>query len=414
MNRKLFFILGMAFVFLVACGREGGGTISPQEQSFVRLQLGRNQVPGLDSVVVGVSGSEMAPLHFAYNEFTPQLVLEDIPPGPDRRFVVQVYASGGVLVQQGESVADILSGETVNLTVALQALVGFLHIHVPLGLNNEWGIVSGELQVLDEGGDTFVYSMTLGEGFGAFETTALPLNNPLLVQLKLHDASGSTLFTGERTVVLANIVQNEELTLRSTRGTAAITIQLASMEPLQILANLPVSSKRAPMAANEMLFTEIFAYPKTGGDDYEYLEIYNTTLDTLHLQGCSIGRSRSSSGATSVFALSEAVSVAPMEYYVLGRDSADLADEHYSSFVLSNSGQSLVLFCGDLVLDSLSYLPASDAENPFPLSMGVSMQLPIAQWKQRHQGSSWCSGTQSYTSGSLTFKGSPGAAAICE
>ena len=111
MNRNLFFILWMAFVLLVACGREGSATVSPQEQSFVRLQLGRNQVPGLDSVVVGVSGTEMASMHFAYTEFMPQLVLEDIPPGPDRRFVVQVYESGGVLVQQGESVTDILESD---------------------------------------------------------------------------------------------------------------------------------------------------------------------------------------------------------------------------------------------------------------------------------------------------------------
>lgn len=407
----------MAVLFAMILGGCGGGSSSDPtptlDQGAVRLLLGQNTLPSFDSLVVHISASAMENRHFAYTALTEECILDDIPPGSDRNFKVQVYADGGQLVQQGEAVSDVAAGETIALTVVLQALAGFLQVEVPLGLGNSLGIARGTLTLSATGAADRTVAMLLENGKGSFATGALPLDVEFVLRVQLYNASGTVLYNGQRTVKLATLVQTETLTLTSTQGTARLQLQLASSKPAQILASLPSATRRVPAASAEVIFTELLPYPKTSGDDFEFMELYNTTLDTLELSGCSIARLRTSSGASARLELPAGFTLAPMAYGVLGRDSATFAPLRYQSFVLSNSGQSLVLYCGSVLLDSLYYSAATDTLNPFPLEAGKSLQLPLSNWQKRTLGSSWCAGTRALTMGALTVLSGPGLDAEC-
>lgn len=412
-TKKLIPVLFLLATWLQSCGGDGGGGAVLPTRCEARILLGKESVPLFDSLVVLVSSSDMTSMHFLFSDLQEELKLTDLPPGTDRTFKVQVFADGGQMVQQGEVVSDLPSGEPVTLNMVLLALAGFLRIEVPLGFDNSAGIVAGSMVLKSSGQPDKTYVLQIVDGKGFFLTGALPLNTDFMLQIDLIDTGNVILFNGTRSLRLASLLQNESLALKSTRGEANLVLTLASGEPMQILASLPVAQLRVPVKEHEVLFTELFPYPKTSGDDYEFMELYNTTLDTLDLSGCIIGKTRTSSGATAALSMPTGTLLAPMAYWVLGRDSVSFAQYRYTSFVLSNSGQSLLLHCAGLVLDSLTYALPSDLVNPFPLVAGASMQLPLRNWQSRALGASWCAGEDSVSVGGLPALGSPGKDALC-
>jgi hypothetical protein len=139
-----------------------------------------------------------------------------------------------------------------------------------------------------------------------------------------------------------------------------------------------------------LFFTEISANP-TEGTNFQYMELYNITLDTLQLKGCKIARDQEYSGSTGKLVLNDLI-LPPMEHIVLGRSSVISADYNYGSFQLLLTGQSLGLFCGDsaIAIDTLTY--SNKGDNIFPLEKGRAMQLPLANYENRSLGKSWCFG----------------------
>jgi len=412
-HRFLKCALLFSLLSLAACGG-GDESHSPiLERGSARLLLGKNSVPFFDSLVVEVDGDSMDSRHFQFSSILTDLRLDDLPPGEARSFSVRVYADGGQLVQQGESVADLRSGEETSLTILLVAVAGFLQVEVVLGLENPYGVVSGNLVLRAPDGAERSVSMQISEGKGFFATGALPLGTEFDMQVELYGADGKILFSGNRKVRIADLLQRETLLLHSAQGGAVLKIELAASEPVQILAALPGSQRRIPVRSGEVFLSEFLPYPKTSGDEFEYFELYNSTLDTLALGSCALGRSRSSAGATSLLPLPTELLLPPMSFVVLGRDSVVRAEHRYSGFIMSNSGQSLALFCGTLLLDSLTYASSTDSLNPFPLEVGKSLQLPLSNWKNRQRGSSWCAGGDSLWLGSLLVRGSPGLDAAC-
>ncbi|MDR2732901.1 MAG: hypothetical protein LBB36_06745, partial [Fibromonadaceae bacterium] len=195
---------------------------------------------------------------------------------------------------------------------------------------------------------------------------------------------------GEKQISLSSISQTETMQLQSTLGSAILELETSTSEPTQILAVLPISVSRPPQKYGDLFFTEIFAYPKTSGQDFEYMEVYNSTLDTLLLSGCRVAENETSSTATKKLNMPNNLALPPMEYLFFGRDSVAFAHFNYKSFHLLTAGQSLGFFCGDLVVDTLTFYAKGD--NPFPLEMGKAMQLPLANHVSRTSGASWCFG----------------------
>ncbi|MCL2283420.1 MAG: hypothetical protein FWC26_08910 [Fibromonadales bacterium] len=364
----------MVTLFFAACS--GGGSSGGEEQhgGSAKLMLGRLQIPLFDSISVHVSAANMENMHLSAKSESDNLKIDGIPLGENRKFEVKVYADKGKQILKGEATADIAVNKTVSIPIALTALYGFLRLEIPLGLANSENIHSGTLFL-----DSLQLQMQIENGKGIFNTGALPLNQTFALRIELKDSNGSILFFGEKQIKVSAIQQVETMQLHSTKGSAILELEASSIEPLQILAILPKSKSRVPENYGDLFFTEIFADPKTNGEPFEYMEIYNATLDTLELSECRISQLK----------MPEGLILPPMEFLFFGRDSVENTDFAYESFALTNNGFIISFYCGNSLIDSLS---TKDTDNPFPIARGKAMQLPLSNFMNRNSGNSWCFG----------------------
>ncbi len=364
-------------LFVMACSSVSGEN-EEQSDGTVKLVLGRLQVPLFDSISVHVSADDMKSLHISANSVNDNIKIEGIPLGENRKFEVKVYADNGKEVLEGEAVADIIANQAATIPISLNALSGFLRLEIPLGLANRENIHSGTLLL-----DSLEFEMQIESGKGIFSTGALPLNQVFNLYLKLMDEGGDTLFFGEKQITLSSILQTETMLLQSTKSSVILELEASSSEPMQILAVLPTSVSRPPENYGDLFFTEIFANPQVSGDDFEYMEIYNATLDTLMLSYCEIKHASSL-----ILKMPDSLILPPMSFLFFGRENVGNADFNYKSFKLNNSGNNLDLgfYCGTFAIDTLNY------SSPFPLKQGTAMQLPLSNFADRANGTSWCLG----------------------
>jgi hypothetical protein len=379
------FWAALTMFFALSCSSGGGKSDGNEENASVSLFLGKLQVPSFDSISVRVSAANMESIRVSVNSIKDNIKIDGIPIGESRKFEVTIYADYGKAVQKGEAVADIYANQTITIPISLTALYGFIKIEVPLGIANNTGINSGKLII-----GNLEFSMQIENGKGIFNTTALPLNQLLMLRIDLKNINGETIFIGQKEITLSAILQTETMQLQSTRGSVVLELNANSDRPSQILAILPISVSRKPENYGDLFFTEIFANPKTYGDDFEYMEIYNATLDTLELSWCRIAKTITSTKDAERLDMPEELILPPMEFLYFGRDSTLNADFNYTDFVLTNVGQSLGFFCGNNIIDTLRF--SANGENPFPLAQKKAMQLPISNFATRTSGSSWCYG----------------------
>jgi len=374
-------------LLLVACNGGGsGGDGGGETEGTVKLFLGKLQVPLFDSISVDISATDMASIHISKKSLEDNIKIEGIPHGENRKFEVKIYADSGVLVQKGEAVTDIIADENITVPITLSALFGFLRLEIPLGFTNNTGVSSGKLIL----GNMDSVDMIFEYGKGVFNTKSLPLNKELLLDIKLYDISGKLLFTGSESLCLSSISQTETIQLHFTLGSASLELIASSEGPMQILAMLPESAygkKRIPQEYGEIFFTEIYANPASTEDDYfQYMELYNSTSDTLQLSNnCKL--IRMDNGTEHKITN---LSIAPMSYAIIGRNKAPSRDYTCGSFNLLKTDMRLELLCGDLAIDTLAY--SSKGDNKFPLVKGTAMQLPLENYENRVLGSSWCLG----------------------
>jgi len=371
---------------ILACSHVSGDKEQQPESSGVNLFLGKLQVPLFDSISVDVSAADMVAIHISRNSLGENINIEGIPEGENRKFKVKVYADAGVLVQEGEATADIKAGEGTVIPITLNALFGFLKLEIPLGFTNNTGVSSGKLFVAN-----MEFDMKFENGKGVFNTRSLPLNRELSIEIELYDDEKNLLFVGDKKITLNSISQNETIQLRSIKGLVILELTAKSDGPMQILAMLPPSAfgKRTPKNYGDIFFTEIYANPASIEDDYfQYMELYNSTSDTLQLLSKQCRLVRMDNGTKHDIT---DLTIPPMSYAIIGRSKALNKDYSCGSFALLKTEMSLGLFCGDLAIDTLTY-STKNKGNLFPVEKGTAMQLPLENYKTRTLGSSWCLG----------------------
>ena len=365
---------------ILACSHVSGDREQP-ESSGINLFLGKLQVPLFDSISVQVSAEDMASIHISKALLGESIKIEGIPKGENRKFEVKIYADSGVLVQKGEAIADIKEGESITIPIKLEALVGFLRLEVPLGFTNNTGVSSGKLFL-----DGLEFNMKIENGKGVFTTGSLPLDKEFSMRIELKDDNGEILFTGSKNISLTSISQTETMQTQPNRGSVILELSASSGGSTQGVVTLPAKS-RSPKYYGDVFFTEIYASTPANEDNSQYMELYNSTSDTLQLisKNCRIVRTDNGTKHDITNLI-----IPPMSYAIIGRSSV-LDKDYSSSFALLKTAMSLGLFCGDSAIDTLTY--SSKGNNPFPIKTGTAMQLPLENYKTRTLGSSWCLGT---------------------
>jgi hypothetical protein len=412
--KKLVKVLGLfwGIGLFTGCGGGGHNSESSPIDALVQVTLAKETMESLDSLSLTVSATGMVSIHKKWSGFPGVADLGGIPPGSARRFLAKGYA-GGKIVQQGEAVADLVAGETKLLNISLEALFGFVQMEVPLGMSNPLGVQTGLLLLTGNGqNDSLALSGTLPNKY--FRSGPLPLNQKYRIEVQLFDSAGKLIYSGEDSAQVSASTPEIALVLRSLVAGVSLGLILKSNPDIYGKVILPGSLRRVPRASQDLLILEMLPNPKSNGNDYEYTEIFNATLDTLNLDSCRLAKDRVTTGTTTAVKLL-GCSIAPGAFAIVGRDSVPFADCSAGEFSLSNTGQSVIVHCGNLLVDSIAYSSPTDSLNPFPLVVGKSLEIPIARHLERALGTKWCAGvdTVSMAHGLFTL-GSPGLDATCE
>lgn len=406
---SLFLIL---FLFiLISCGdssKKGNAPNENSEKSPVALSLSAVQIPSFDSLVI--SGYGIDTFHISKKESVSLIELEL---APYKNWVLhgKLYALNGTLVQEGYVEFEVLSGKSHGVILILRALVGYLHFEIPLGLNNPLGITSGNLRIRGENIDTTL-TLERSEAYAYFTSGILALNKTYSVEMKLYNKEGELLYSLEENFLLDSENPVPQWELISLYGHVALTVSADLIEayPISTPIRFPGSQKRKP-AFGDLIITEFLANPKTNGDSFKYIEIYNGTLDTLILDSCIIG---ANSGTTSGNKIASEHQILPTSFMVIGGDSVVFADIKTGKLTLTQSGQTLVFHCEGITIDSIAYGSKSDSlQTAIPVSTGKSTQLPLSHWQERQDGGYWCLGNNAFDIGETLLYGSPGKDAVC-
>ena len=170
-------------------------------------------------------------------------------------------------------------------------------------------------------------------------------------------------------------------------------------------ACVPQGTGVAP-AAGEVIVTEFMARSNAGQtDDGEWIELLNTSASPLDLNGCVL-----KDDGSDEHVLAGAPILAAGAYLVMAKsDDATanhgLTPDYLYSQSLTNSGDEIVLVCGEVEIDRVDYTSAWVTE-------GVAFQLASGQLDATANDdiASWCDAMDAYGSADPAKLGTPGAA----
>ncbi len=158
------------------------------------------------------------------------------------------------------------------------------------------------------------------------------------------------------------------------------------------------------VSPGDIVINEIMQNPAAVSDTYgEWFELYNATSSPLELNGCVIRDNGTDSHAIATSSL-----VIPVGGYLVLARNGDPSqnggvtpDYVYSSFILGNADDEIILECNQIEIDRVVY----DDGTTFPDPTGTSMILAHPAL-DNNLGSNWCESSSSYGDGDL---GTPGA-----
>lgn len=356
----------------------------------VALKLEYANAPLLDSLVLDCYGADT--LHLVHGADDANFGLE-LFPNDHWNFKAKIYANGN-LMQVGELETKLEAGTAVNLSIQMHAIVGFVYIDIPLGLHNEAGIKSGVMKLTTDG-EEYTIPMEFTANSGVFKSGSLKLGKTYDISIALMDSEGQKIYELSDSFDLTEDSPIPNLKLKSLRSQVALAIQAAAEKNLELSLPLPAGYRKPK--AEEILITEYFSAPSTNDTtQYEFVEIYNGSLDTLILDDCSLGITSSSSTKHFPLTVSE---IAPSQVLVLGNPNSKNTPPLYVNTDgwqdMGNSKGQVILKCDGVTLDSLYYSSAPDSLHPNVVpavgssKYGSSAQLDMSQWQNRKDSSAW-------------------------
>lgn len=356
----------------------------------VALKLDYAQTPLIDSLVLDCFGSDT--LHLVH-EANDVYFSMDLFPSDHWLFKARIYANGE-LMQMGELETKLAAGTSANLNIQMHPIVGFVYIEVPLGLSNSAGINSGKM-TLSSSEYSYTIPMVQTASSGVFKSQMLKLGLNYDVVISLLDENGKEIYKLTDKFLLTEDSPVPNLTLNSLRSQVALAVSVAPEKKVELTLPLPASCRKPK--ADELLISEVFAAPDfKDSTQYEFIEIYNGSLDSLLLDNCSIGSTNSSSIKHIPIT---ATYIAPNQALVLGNPNSTGTPSNFINTSgwndLGNSKGSVVLKCEGIALDSLYYAPEPDSLHPNVVPgigssrYGSSSQLKLERWQNRKDSTAW-------------------------
>ncbi|MBO5532524.1 MAG: lamin tail domain-containing protein [Fibrobacter sp.] len=357
----------------------------------VSLHLQYSIPPLLDSLVLDCYGTDT--LHYVHSADNPNFSLE-LFPSDSWNFKAKIYANGA-LMQKGELETSLTAGTAVSLAIQMHPVVGFVFVEIPLGLKNDAGITGGSMK-LKSPTDQYEFPMEMTIDGAIFKSDMLKLGYEYEMEILLLNQEGMAIYSVTDKFTLTEDSPVPELTLNSLRSQVALAIKAAEERRIEI--TIPLKAGYRKPRVDDLLITEFFVNPDSkDSSQYEFIEIFNGSIDTLNLDDCSIGATSSGSIKFVTLIASE---IAPQQTIVLGDAKSEntiptnINTDGWTALVGTKG--SLVLKCNAETIDSLYYSTAPDSVNtnvvPISTKNGISTQLNIEQWKSRRDSTAWSLG----------------------
>ena len=393
----------IAALFLCACtfwncgnqSTESGTAASATAEgntANVSLHVQYSIPPLLDSLVLDCYGTDT--LHYVHSADNPNFSLE-LFPSDSWNFKAKIYANGA-LMQMGELETSLTAGTAVSLAIQMHPVVGFVFVEIPLGLKNDAGITGGSMK-LKSSTDQYEFPMEMTVDGAIFKSDMLKLGYEYEMEILLLNQEGKAIYSVTDKFTLTEDSPVPELTLNSLRSQVALAIKAAEERRIEI--TIPLKAGYRKPRVDDLLITEFYtSAAKTDTTQYEFIEIYNGSTDTLILDDCAIGATSNSAIRYLPLTTSE---IAPRQVLVLGDATKDITPPLHINTEswndITNSRGSIVLKCDGESLDSLYYAPDTDSLHaqvvPSANSKnGISTQLNIEQWKSRRDSTAWSLG----------------------
>lgn len=372
----------------------------------VALHFVHIDVPLMDSIVVDCIGADSIHLKAGAKDARFDL---DLFPHDHWKFKAELYANGEMM-QKGEIEMKLEAGNTVDVSIPMHAVVGFVYLEIPLGFGNTAGIASGTL-TLSSAQDSFSYPMSI-EGVNAiFKSGMIPLGLDYAIKLTLCDSSGMAIYSMQDTIRIDESMPVPELQINSLRAKTKIKLSLADDVEYDIPLTLPAITRRPK--EGDIVISEFLVTPsKNDSAAFEFVEIYNGSNDTLAVDNCYIGKSSALKESSPI----KPIILPPREAIAIGSDTSTTTPEEFKlvetmpGFLKSTSSTNatIVFHCDGDVFDSLYYGKVDSLHlTRIPLGTGStvsnSSQLNIGAWDDRENPENWCLG-----------KPTPGTYSFCE
>lgn len=381
------------------CGSEspeGAPTGSLEgKTASVALRVTHVEVPLMDSIVVECVGADS--LHLTAGAKDARFDL-DLFPHDHWKFRAMLYANGA-LMQKGEIEMKLEAGSTVDVSIPMHALVGFVYVEIPLGFGNPAGIASGTL-TLASSQTTFTYPMETSGLNATFKSEMLALGLDYAVTLSLRDSSGVEIYSMLDTLRIDENTPVPELSINSLRAKTKIALQVADDVELQIPLTLPATRRKAK--EGDLVISEFLVNSKNDSIAFDFVEVYNGSNDTLLIGDCFIGKTSALKESSAI----RPVELPPRRALAIGSDSSEVVPEEFRlvekmpAFNKSNSStaSSIVFHCDGDVLDSVYYGKVDSLHltavplNSSAATVARSSQLNIGAWDDRENPENWSLG----------------------
>jgi hypothetical protein len=161
-----------------------------------------------------------------------------------------------------------------------------------------------------------------------------------------------------------------------------------------IVLGLP-GGRRVPSSFGDAVFSEVYPIPSAeeGGDNGEWLELFNRSADTLDAAGCQVVRDAGTS-ATMLATLPTGTVIAPGRALVVGKSAAPKVQVVIgaSALSLTNTSARLAFSCGSgvVLLDTLRYSTSTTDTLAARIQTSKATSLKPSRILARHASDAWC------------------------
>ncbi|MBD3225016.1 MAG: T9SS type A sorting domain-containing protein [Caldithrix sp.] len=403
-------------------------TTMPSDGSFfwgvqdLNSPMGTSDFGHLSFDSVHVTGYTNVTISFDYDVF-------EFDTGDDIKYEVffDGVGQGEVLLIDGDSNYSTSGTETINVSTGIDSIRLIIYVKQNGG-GDYAGLDNILVQGVKEGGNTTVQFAqsedTVNEGDGSYNLLVTIINpdpqnaTTADVELSNGDPADVDNYTTQQVTFPAGSSENQTVTIGITddgeyEGSEIITFNLTNVQGgNNAQAGVPdqfelTITDNDPPPVPDIVINEIMQNPSAVGDtDGEWFELFNTSDSDIDINGWKIADLGSDEH---IIDNGGPLTIASNDYLVLGRNGDTgtnggvTVDYVYSSFLLSNSEDEVILYQSDgtTEIDRVEY----DGGASFPNPNGASMELNNPQ-NDNNDGSNWSEATTSFGDGDFGTPGS--------